>query len=171
MLPYLRPLCFLHFQLQSTKQLVSFSIHIPFIAPLQHRHNNFRIVHTLQLNYFLKREIPFLAVWLDRQSVFLMDLQHCHIQDCLLLAIHSLHIQTIVSFISTYQTFQSVIQHLKRVLTIVPISMATFILNASLQVALFFKFVTLYDPFLAMGCWNLTNLFLIWFIHFLSFLQ
>jgi hypothetical protein len=30
---------------------------------------------------FSKRKIPFLAVWLNRQLVFLMGLQHCHIQD------------------------------------------------------------------------------------------
>jgi hypothetical protein len=43
--------------------------------------NNSRIVHTNNLIHFLKKEIPFLAVWLSRRLVFLMGLQYLHIQD------------------------------------------------------------------------------------------
>jgi hypothetical protein len=38
-------------------------------------------VHTNNQIYFLKKEIPFFAVWLNRQLVFLMGLQYSHIQD------------------------------------------------------------------------------------------
>ena len=43
--------------------------------------NNFRIVHTNNQIHFLKKEIPFLAIWLSRKLVFLMGLQYRHIQD------------------------------------------------------------------------------------------
>jgi hypothetical protein len=128
--PYPRPLCFLHFPLQSAKQLVSFSMHIHFIAPLQHHHNNFQNCAYLTIKLLSQKgkyhPLQFGSAGY-RSSLWTYNTAIS--KTPLFLAIHYLHSQTIVSFISTYQTFQNVVQHLKRVLSIVPISMATFIPN------------------------------------------
>ena len=57
------------------------------------------IVHTINQIHFLKKEIPFLAVWLSRQLVFFMGLHHCHIHDPFLPTIHSFHSQTNCQFL------------------------------------------------------------------------
>jgi hypothetical protein len=91
-LPY--PRLFLPTIHSSAKQIFSSHAHYIFITYLQWLTNNFRIVHTNNQIHFLKKEIPFLAVWLNRKLVFLMGLQHCHIQDPFPPTIHSLHSQT-----------------------------------------------------------------------------
>jgi hypothetical protein len=72
---------FLQFHHSSAKQIVSFHAHYIFIARLQWLTNNFGNVHTNNQIHFLKNKIPFIAVWLIRKLIFLMGIQHCHIQD------------------------------------------------------------------------------------------
>jgi hypothetical protein len=59
-LPYPRPLFLPALSTSIGQQLVSSSMHIHFIAPLLHLHNNLRIVHTLMIKLLPKKEIPFL---------------------------------------------------------------------------------------------------------------
>ena len=78
---------FLQFQHSSTKQIVSSHAHYILIAHLQWLTNKLENVCNKNQIHFLKKEIPFLVVWLNKKLVFLMGLQHCHIQDLFLPAI------------------------------------------------------------------------------------
>jgi hypothetical protein len=68
-------------QFQSANQIVIFSCSYILLHLYNVITNNFRILHTNNQIHFLKKETPFLAVWLSRKLVFFMGLQYCHIQD------------------------------------------------------------------------------------------
>ena len=109
--------------------------------------NNFRIVHTNNQIHFLKRKYHSSQFGLAGNRSFLWAyLIAISMTLCFLQFILSIAKQTI-SLISTYQTFQNVIQHFKRILTIVPISMATFIPKCTLAlISSLSHFMTGYWP-------------------------
>ena len=62
------------FNFNQPKKLLVSHAHIFLLHLYNVITNNFIIVHTNNQIHFLKKEIPFLSVWLNRQLVFLMGL-------------------------------------------------------------------------------------------------
>jgi hypothetical protein len=125
---------FLHFHFNQPNNLLVFHAYT-FYCTFTTSSQQFQNCAYLTIKLLSQKEIPFLAVWLSRQSVFPMGLPYCHIHDPLLPAIHSSISpnKLLVSYhiyIYIYSKRNSTFQ---RVLTNVPLSMATFIPNAFLH--------------------------------------